>query len=125
MKNFKQKLQNSNTNIGTFISLASPMVSEIIAQVGFDFVIVDLEHGIGNEKDTLAQLQAMESSPTASIVRVESHERLRVNRILDIGAEGIMFPRLKTAVEAAEAISAMYYPPIGTRGVAKMVPIGG
>jgi 4-hydroxy-2-oxoheptanedioate aldolase len=121
MKNFKQKLKSGKTSTGTFISLGSAIVTEIIGQAGFDFVIIDLEHGSGNEKDILGQLQALEPGNTASIVRVESHERQRVSRILDLGAEGIMFPRLRTALEAQTAINALYYPPLGSRGVAKMV----
>jgi 4-hydroxy-2-oxoheptanedioate aldolase len=121
MKNFKQKLKKGGTSRGTFISLGSSIATEIIGQAGFDFAIFDLEHGLGNEKDILGQLQALEQGTAASIVRVESHERVRVSRILDLGAEGIMFPRLKTAAEAQTAINALYYPPIGTRGVAKMV----
>lgn len=121
MKNFKKKLNKSTTSSGTFISLGSSIVTEIIGQAGFDFVIIDLEHGSGNEKDILGQLQALEQGTAASIVRVESHERVRVSRILDLGAEGIMFPRLRTASEAQTAINALYYPPIGSRGVAKMV----
>lgn len=121
MKNLKQKFKTLKTSTGTFISLGSSIVTEIIGKAGFDFVIMDLEHGSGNEKDILGQLQALEPSTTASIVRVESHERVRISRILDLGAEGIMFPRLRTAQEAQAAINALYYPPKGSRGVAKMV----
>jgi 2-keto-3-deoxy-L-rhamnonate aldolase RhmA len=121
MKNFKQKLVKGKSSIGTFISLGSPIVSEIIGQAGFDFVILDLEHGSGNEKDILGQLQAMTAGTAATIVRIESHERQRAGRVLDLGAEGIMFPRLKSVEEARSAINALYYPPAGSRGVAKMV----
>ena len=121
MKNLKKKLKSGKTSTGTFISLGSSIVTEIIGQAGFDFVIFDLEHGSGNEKDILSQLQALELSATASIVRVESHERVRVSRVLDLGAEGIMFPWLRTVQEAQTAINALYYPPMGSRGAAKMV----
>lgn len=121
MKNLKQKFKSGKTSTGTFISLGSPIVTEIIGQAGFDFVIFDLEHGSGNERDILGQLQALEPATTSSIVRVESHERQRVSRILDLGAEGIMFPRLRTAQEVQTAINTLYYPPMGSRGVAKMV----
>lgn len=109
------------TSTGTFISLGSPIVTEIVGQAGFDFVIIDLEHGAGNEKDILGQLQALAKSTAAPIVRVESHERLRTQRVLDLGVQGIMFPRLRTVSEVHAAVDALYYPPIGARGVAKMV----
>jgi len=121
MKNFTQKLKKGTTSSGTFISLGSSIVTEIIDHAGFDFVIFDLEHGSGNEKDILGQLQALELGTAVSLVTVKSHERQRVSRILDLGTEGIMFPRLRTASEAQAAINALYYPPIGSRGVAKMV----
>ncbi|MBN2764148.1 MAG: hypothetical protein JXR41_13735 [Bacteroidales bacterium] len=121
MKALKQKIQNGDTLAGTFLSLGSPVASEMIGQAGFDFVIIDLEHGAGNEQDALHQMQAMEAGTASAVVRVESHERQRVNRILDMGAEGIMFPRIKTLDEARQAVSALYYPPMGVRGVAKMV----
>jgi 4-hydroxy-2-oxoheptanedioate aldolase len=121
MKNFKQQLKKGKTSTGTFISLGSSIVTEIIGRAGFDFVIFDLEHGSGNERDILGQLQALEPGTAASIVRVESHERLRVSRILDLGAEGIMFPRLRNVIEVKSAIQTLYYPPFGSRGMAKMV----
>ena len=75
MKNFKQKLIKGATSIGTFISLGFPIVTEIIGFAGFDFVIIDLEHGSGDVKDVLGQLQALELGTAAAIVRVGSHEK--------------------------------------------------
>ena len=121
MKNLKQRILKQKTLIGTFLSLGNAVVSEMIGQADFDFVIIDLEHGVGNEQDTLHQLQALESCATAVLVRVEGHERQRVHRVLDMGATGIMFPRIKTFNEAKEAIATLYYPPLGVRGVAKLV----
>lgn len=125
MKFLKQKIQNNETLIGTFLSFGNPVVSEMIGQAGFDFAIIDMEHGIGTEQDTLHQLQAMEAGPASAVVRVESYERQRVHRVLDMGAEGIMFPRIKTLDEARQAVSALYYPPDGVRGVAKLVRASG
>lgn len=121
MKNFKQDMNAGKISIGTFISLGSAIVTEIVGQAGFDFVIIDLEHGLGNEKDILGQLQALEHGTTASIVRVESYEKQRVQHVLDLGVEGVMFPRLKTVAEVQSAIETLYYYPEGSRGVAKMV----
>jgi 4-hydroxy-2-oxoheptanedioate aldolase len=125
MKQFKQRIQKGEALTGTFLSLGNPVVSEMIGHSGFDFVIIDLEHGVGNEQDTLHQLQALEAGTAAAVVRVESCERQRVHRVLDMGAEGIMFPRIHTVEEAHRAVSALYYPPSGVRGVAKLVRTGG
>jgi 4-hydroxy-2-oxoheptanedioate aldolase len=87
---------------------------------GFDFVVIDLEHGSGTEADVLHQLQALEHTGTKSIIRVEGHARQRSHRVLDLGAHGIMFPRVNSAAEAEACVAALRYPPHGVRGVASM-----
>ena len=72
----------------------------------------------GDEKDALAQMQALAAAGCTAIVRVESASRQRANRVLDFGAHGVMFPRIDTADEARAAVAAMRYPPSGVRGVA-------
>lgn len=121
MKKIKQKLNNGEVFKGTFVSLGNPVASEIIGKAGFDFAILDLEHGVGSENDILGQLQGFEHGTAASIIRVEGNDRQRVHRVLDLGAEGIMFPHIKTTEQAQNAIDALCYAPEGLRGVAKMV----
>lgn len=121
MKKLKQRLKNDTIFKGTFLSLGSPITSEIISKTGFDFAILDLEHGAGNEKDILNQLHAMGNGTTTPIVRVESSNHERVHRVLDMGAEGIMFPRIKSVEQTKEAVNALRYAPEGLRGVAKLV----
>ena len=100
------------------MNLGSPLTAEIMARAGFDFAVIDLEHGSGTEADVLSQLQALEATNAGVIVRVESHERQRAHRVLDLGAEGIMFPRVDSASEATRAVAGLRYPPQGVRGVA-------
>lgn len=121
MKNLKQRLKQGETLNGCWLNLGSALTAEIVGQAGFDWVLIDLEHGAGVEKDVLAQLQALESTPTAALVRVESAESPRISRILDMGAEGIMCPKVDDAREAQKVVSGLHYPPFGNRGVAKMV----
>lgn len=121
MKRLKQRLKNNEVLIGTFLSLGDALATEIIASAGFDWVLIDLEHGIGSEEDVLHQLQAIEHTDVSAIVRVEGYQRQRIHRVLDLGAHGIMCPRINNANEAAEVIKALQYPPLGIRGVAKMV----
>ena len=121
MKNLKKRLKQGETLNGCWLNLGSPLTAEIVGQAGFDWVLIDLEHGAGVEKDVLAQLQALESSPSAVLVRVESAESPRISRILDMGAEGIMCPKVDNAIEAKKVINGLHYPPFGNRGVAKMV----
>jgi 4-hydroxy-2-oxoheptanedioate aldolase len=121
MKNIKKRLQQGETLYGCWLNLGSSLTAEMVGMAGFDWVLIDLEHGAGVEKDVLHQLQALEHTPAATLVRVESTERQRINRILDMGAEGIMCPRLSTATEAATVARALHYPPEGSRGIAKMI----
>lgn len=121
MKQLKKKIQQGETLNGCWLNLGSPITAEIIGEAGFDWVLIDLEHGAGSEGDVLHQLQALTHTPAAPIVRVESFARQRFHRVLDMGAEGIMCPRINNAMEAREAVQGLRYPPEGTRGVAKMV----
>ncbi|AEV99024.1 2-dehydro-3-deoxyglucarate aldolase [Niastella koreensis] len=121
MKQLKKRLQQGATLHGCWLNLGSTVTTEIVGLAGYDWVLIDLEHGAGSEKDVYQQLQALEHTPAAAIVRIESTQRQRIHRILDMGAEGIMCPRITSAAEAAAVASGLHYPPDGTRGVAKMV----
>jgi 4-hydroxy-2-oxoheptanedioate aldolase len=117
----KERLKNNEAVHGCWINMGSPVSSEIVGSAGFDWVLIDLEHGVGSEPSLINQLQALEGTGTTPIIRAESMEIARVKRVLDMGASGIMFPQIQNAEEAALAISNMYYPPKGRRGLAKMI----
>ena len=85
---------------------------------GYDWALIDLEHGAGDERDTIAQMQALAACGCAAFVRVEGNARQRVHRVLDFGAQGVMFPRIDSAEDARAAVAAMRYQPGGLRGVA-------
>ncbi|MFS4467475.1 HpcH/HpaI aldolase family protein [Maribacter sp. 2210JD10-5] len=121
MSGLKQKIKNGEAVFGTFISLGSAVSTEIIGTAPWDWVMIDLEHGIGSESDVLGQLQALANTNIEVIIRVEGHNRQRIHRVLDMGAHGIMCPHVDSAAEAALATKAMRYAPEGLRGVAKMV----
>lgn len=112
------RLRAGETLFGTFVGLGSPVATELLARAGFDWLIIDLEHGAGTEGELLANLHAVGATPTAGLVRPQSGERLRIGRALDLGAHGIMVPRVDLPEQAREAISFMRYPPDGTRGLA-------
>ncbi|MRI02233.1 2-dehydro-3-deoxyglucarate aldolase [Kriegella sp. EG-1] len=121
MKNLKKKLNNGEALHGCWLNLGNSLTAEIVGMAGFDWVLIDLEHGSGNEKDLLSQLQALNSGNAGVIVRVESNDRRRIQRTLDMGAEGIMCPQIENAEDAKKVVRGMYYAPDGKRGVAKMV----
>lgn len=121
MKNLKKRIRRGETLIGCWLNLGSSLTAEIVGMAGFDWVLIDLEHGAGTESDVLHQLQALAHTPPAAVVRVESYERQRFHRILDLGAEGIMCPRINNVDEAQKAANAIRYQPEGVRGVARMI----
>lgn len=121
MKNLKARLKRGEALAGCWLNLGSSVTAEIVGLSGFDWVLIDLEHGAGESSDLRFQLQALTHTSAAAIVRVESFERQRLHRVLDLGAEGIMCPRVNNVEEARAVAEGLFYPPIGTRGVAKMV----
>ncbi|MCW5978040.1 MAG: hypothetical protein KIT09_08170 [Bryobacteraceae bacterium] len=120
MKNLKKRLREGEALNGCFLNLGSALTAEMAGKSGLDFVVIDIEHGSGTETDILHQLQALEHTGAGAVIRVESHERQRSHRVLDLGAEGIMFPRVNSADEARKCVAALRYPPDGVRGVASM-----
>lgn len=118
MKNLKARVRSGETVFGCFLGMGSSITAEIMGLAGYDWALIDLEHGAGGEREALPQIQALEATPAAAVVRIESNARQRAHRVLDLGACGIMFPHIDTAEQAREAVAAMRYPPEGVRGVA-------
>ncbi len=114
---FRKRLAAGETLFGCFLSFGSPVSAELMAWAGYDWSIIDLEHGSRGEADVLPQLQALAGTGCAGFIRVETEDRPRIGRVLDMGAPGIMFPRIDTPEQAAAAVSGMRYPPKGIRGV--------
>lgn len=125
MKNRWSQLEQGDTLMGSFVSTGYPVNTELMGLAGFDFLIIDLEHGISSEHDILTQLYALQATPAIPVVRVESHDKQRTHRLLDLGVQGIMFPRVDTAEQARACVAAMRYPPDGVRGVATVVRAAG
>ena len=119
MNNIKEQLQSDKAIHGCWLNMGSHVSAEIVSGVGFDWVLVDLEHGSGSESDVFSQLQAIGDGGAVPLVRVESYEAARVKRVLDMGFKGVMFPQIQNLGEARTAIEHMYYPPAGRRGFAK------
>jgi len=120
MKWIRERVLNGELMGGTFINLGSSLTAEIAGQAGLDWLLIDLEHGAGDRHELLFQLQAIESTPTAPIVRVAWNDPVQFKRALDLGPSGIMVPYVQSAEGARRAVAAMRYPPAGVRGVASM-----
>lgn len=106
---------------GTFLNLGSATAVEIAAEVGFDWILIDLEHGSGSLADLRPMLLACRGSSAAPVVRIRSVDPDTVKFVMDSGAAGIMFPFVSSVEEAQRAVAAIKYPPLGTRGVANVI----
>jgi len=115
---WKDRVRAGEPNIGTVLGLGSAAAAEVCALSGFDWLLVDLEHGGGGEDALLGQILAAAVHQVPLIVRAETTERIRAGRVLDLGAAGVMFPRLETPDQAAAVVAHLRYPPAGDRGVA-------
>ena len=114
----RRRVLAGEPTIGLWLGLGSIVATEIVARAGYDWVVADLEHGMAGETELLGQLVAIQGTPTAALVRAMSSELMRVARVLDLGADGVVIPRLETVEEVTEALSWMRFPPAGIRGVA-------
>jgi 2-keto-3-deoxy-L-rhamnonate aldolase RhmA len=118
MSSMKARLAAGETLFGTFLTLGSPLAAESLGLAGFDWLLVDLEHGGGHESQLLGQLLGASSAGVHGLVRVESDVRGRSARVLDLGAEGIMCPQVNSAAQAEAWAAALHYGPAGNRGIA-------
>ncbi len=114
---FKDQLGDTVAVHGIWLSAGSHVAAEVAATCGFDWALLDLEHGLGGEAEVLRQIQVLSGTPTAPIVRVPSSSSDLLGRVLDYGAAGVMAPGVDSAEQAAAFVRAMRYPPAGTRGL--------
>jgi 4-hydroxy-2-oxoheptanedioate aldolase len=114
----RERIHGGELLVGMFSNLGAPVAVEVAGRSGLDWLVIDLEHGAGTEADLLVQLYAAQAAGITAFVRVEVNARLRIGRALDLGAAGIMVPRLDSADEVRDAVTNLRYPPDGIRGVA-------
>lgn len=114
---FTQALRSGKKQVGLWISLSSNFAADVIAPAGYDWVLLDTEHSPGELGTVLSQLQVFAGSGTTAIVRPDWNDSVKVKRLLDIGAPGLLFPMVQTVAEAEQAVAATRYPPRGVRGV--------
>jgi len=107
--------------LGTWLSIGSPVIAELAAQCGFDWVLIDLEHGCSSEADVLPQLLAIRGSTTRGIVRLGAPHPDLIARLLDRGVDGLMVPHVNNAETAVKIVRSTRYSPRGTRGYSRTV----
>ena len=101
--------------IGSLLTLNSPLMAEVMGHVGFDWLGVDLQHSETNLADVQAMFQAVSSTPTIPFVRVAGNDSILIQRVLDLGAYGILVPMVETVDQAEAAVRAAKYAPRGAR----------
>ncbi len=110
---------------GLFISSGSEVVTELAARSGFDWLLIDLEHGLGGEQSALRQIEAAGRNGCAPLARIPALRAEYVKHLLDYGAAGIMAPMVGSRGEAEMLVSFLRYPPAGSRGVSSGCKAGG
>lgn len=115
----RERLRAGETVIGSWLNSGSPIVAELMAACGFDFLCVDVEHSAVDLPQTQQLFQAIRSGhqDCAALVRLHGVDYAFVKRYLDAGARGVVAPLVRTREEAALLVQATKYPPQGLRGV--------
>ena len=122
MNAFKNMLAAAQGQVplGTWVMSASPIVAEAIGCAGFDWGVIDMEHSPLDLGDVVHLLQAVAATPMLPLLRVPWNDTVVVKRVLDAGANTVLFPFVQNADEARRAVAATRYPPQGVRGMAGM-----
>ncbi len=115
--NLKEKLNNNELTIGSWITIGHTSVIEILSQANFEWLTIDLEHTTLDLTITQNLIASIQSYNMAALVRVSKNEEVIIKRVLDAGANGVIVPMVCTAEDARRAVEYVKYPPVGKRGV--------
>ncbi len=118
---FLKAIRAGQQQIGLWVGLANNYTTDLVAGAGFDWLVIDMEHGPGDMLTTVSQLQAAAGHAGTPLVRPPWNDAVMVKRLMDIGAPGIVFPMIQSVEEAENAVAATRYPPNGIRGTAGSV----
>lgn len=115
-RSFRQALLESRVTIGTWLQINNPTAAEVLANAGYEWIAIDIEHTDIDITSLTALLRGMYGRGAAPVARVAANETLEIRRALDAGAAGVLVPFVNTAEEARHAVAAAKYPPSGVRG---------
>jgi 4-hydroxy-2-oxoheptanedioate aldolase len=113
----KRALKSGKPSVGTWLSLGSITAARFMARAGFDWLTIDSEHSLVNIETTTHMVASIADAGCTALVRVPSNRHDHIKRVLDNGAHGVVVPMVNSRAEAEAAVSAMLYPPAGTRSV--------
>lgn len=111
----RQMWQAGQTAVNAWLTIPGAWTAEIMAQVGFDVMTIDMQHGLADYQTTVAMLQVLNATEIPTIVRVPWNEPAMIMRIMDAGADGIICPMVNNPAEAQTFVGATRYPPLGYR----------
>lgn len=114
-KSIRQRWQNGEVTFGAWCMMPGAMGVEIIGRQGFDWVLIDMQHGCIGYNEALDMIRALDQTSSIPIVRVPWNEPGIIGRVLDAGAAGVLVPMIETAQDARDAVAACLYPPQGRR----------
>ena len=113
----KEKLNNNKLTVGSWVTLPSTAIVEIMCNAGYDWLVVDMEHTTISIEQAGELIRTIELSGVSSLVRLTSNDENQIKRVMDAGAQGIVVPMVKSVEDAKSAVAATRYPPLGNRGV--------
>jgi len=118
VNHFKRAIASGKSPVGAWLVSAAPSAAEALGCIGFDFLVVDMEHTPLDTPQMVGILQTIAGTPAQAIVRPPWNDMVMVKRALDAGAQSLLFPFVQNAEEAKRAVASTRYPPAGVRGVA-------
>lgn len=115
---FRERLAAADHSlVGMWVCSGSPLLAEVAAGSGLDWLLIDMEHSANTLESVLLQLQAVAAYPVTPLVRAPFNDAVAIKQILDLGAQNLIVPMVSSAAEAEAAVAATRYPPLGVRGV--------
>ena len=124
MNILRKKIENGEKILGTLVSLTDPCLCEVIGNIGYDCVWIDIEHTYMSHKEVLCHLNSARSAGIPAVVRLPQNDLTETKRVLEMGPEGVIFPMSRTVDEVKNLIDMTLYPPHGTRGFGPLRAIG-
>ena len=115
-RTFRAALLDRQVTLGSWLQINNPTAAEVLANVGWDWIAIDIEHTDIDIVSLTALLRGMYGRGVAPIARVTTNDVIEIRRALDVGAQGVLVPFVSTAKQARQAVSAAKYPPWGVRG---------
>ncbi|WGW00510.1 aldolase/citrate lyase family protein [Vibrio sp. YMD68] len=113
----KRKLELNKLTLGSWVTIGHPAIVDIMASAGFEWLVIDMEHTSINLETAHNLISTIQANGMKALVRVSKNEEVIIKKVLDMGADGLVVPMVKSKSDALQAIDYAKYPPIGKRGV--------